>query len=129
MALREIRGSPGKFFDETTGKEFSIMEMREDSKYDTTSRPSAPWWHRVRDGAALNASILGRAEPVSIAQNALLTIYVQELCKELDTYRQSLDDLRARENDLWGQCVALRQKVEQLEETLAKRKARTRRKR
>jgi hypothetical protein len=35
MALRPVRGEPGKFIDTVTNVEYDISEMREDDKYDT----------------------------------------------------------------------------------------------
>lgn len=37
MAVFEIEGKPGEFFDDETGRTFSIKDLREDIKYDTIS--------------------------------------------------------------------------------------------
>ena len=40
MALRPVRGEPGKFIDTVTKVEYDISEMREDDKYDTVFIPA-----------------------------------------------------------------------------------------
>lgn len=40
MALRPVRGEPGKFIDTVTNVEYDISEMREDDKYDTVFIPA-----------------------------------------------------------------------------------------
>lgn len=37
MAVFEIEGKPGEFYDDETGRTFSIKDLREDIKYDTVS--------------------------------------------------------------------------------------------
>lgn len=48
MALRPVRGEPGKFIDTVTNVEYDISEMREDDKYDTVFVPAGA----VAPGAA-----------------------------------------------------------------------------
>lgn len=132
MALRPIRGEPGRFFDEATAKEYSIMDMREDSKYDTVKLPlhlPPPWWQKVRAMASLHARDIGRGEPISAAQGALYLAHIEQLCVELESYRGDLDNLRARESNLWAARDEFARTIERLEQQLAKRRARkTRRK-
>jgi len=125
MALRPIRGEPGKFIDEVTGVEYSIREMKMDDKYDvlptirdsTTERP--PWWRRVREFAALQARELGRGEPCTSAQGALYLAHIQELCHELDVSREKLSASQNMENTLWNRRNELQRTVNDLQKTLA----------
>ncbi|HLA90468.1 MAG TPA: hypothetical protein VJL28_08570 [Gemmatimonadaceae bacterium] len=46
MALREVKGEPGAFFDTATGKSYTISDLHEDDKYETVTYGG--FWWRVR---------------------------------------------------------------------------------
>ena len=137
MALREVVGKPGTFFDDVTGREFTIMEPRDTVRAAPPRAAPPPWWSRLRDAATNKMIDMVRFNTLSMSDGALLATYVQSLCNELDTFQKTYEELRARENGLWSQRTELERKNNEVQEEntrlkaalLDERRARRRRKR